>query len=190
MKPGPRLWVPVALIGLWSLACMAPHRGGGVRRAELGAVESKLDQVLANQALQQAALDELVAASRRQGSGEITLFFGPMRDSLYGFELERLIAFLDRVAFEARGREVIFVAVGSATEWRDPGRSRALSLDRAEGLRPIVDSHLVHIPHRWLSRYGVGDAAAPVGAGGRTWRHVRLVAVYDEAVLPALPQNP
>jgi hypothetical protein len=41
-----------------------------------------------------------------------------------------------------------------------------------------------------MHAYGVSSTLAPAEARGRTWRHVRVIAVYDRAALPELPPAP
>jgi hypothetical protein len=176
-----------------SLACMHPSAPRQARiEGKLDAVNAKVDRVLAAQALSQEALDELVLASRRQGTGEITLFFGwgNARVRRGSSERDRYVRFLDRLAFEARGREVVLVAVGAAGDWKQEDRNVRLSGQRAATARVIAKQQLVNVPHRWVRAYGVGAAEAPGDHGGRTWRHVRIIAVYDDAQLPALPPKP
>ena len=41
-----------------------------------------------------------------------------------------------------------------------------------------------------ISAYGVGNRLSPAERRGRTWRQVRIIAVYDESQLPKLPAKP
>ena len=66
-----------ALIGTFglfaalSLACAPAHTERAARmEARVDSANSKLDQLLAGQALSQAALDEILALARAQGTGE------------------------------------------------------------------------------------------------------------------------
>lgn len=187
-RPGAALLSVFGLLAVLSLACAPAHTERAARvEAKVDAANGKLDQLLAAQALSQAALDELLALARQQGTGEITLFFPPASSTLLPDERDRLVAFLDRLVFEAHGRPLLFVSLGAATEWRKPAHTQRLSQARAEAPRALVAQHLVNTPHRWLRREGLGDAIAPTGAGGRAWHHVRLIAVYDEGALPPLP---
>ena len=179
-------WFALAALGLSLLACV--HPGAGVRR--IGRIEAKIDQLIAGQALQQAALDELLALARAQGTGEITLFFPWASSRLPADQEERLVRFVDHLAHEAHGRTLLLVSVGSATDWRSADWNDPLSRRRAEAPRALVSQHLVHLPHRWLKVVAQGSQGAPVGAKGQTWRHVRVIAVYDEATLPPLKADP
>ncbi len=172
------------------LACgPSTHRAARIERG-VDAANARLDKLLEGQALTNAALDELVRAARQSGSGEITLFYAWGSATLPWGERERLRFFLDRVSFEARGREVLFVAVGSASDWNKDEWNDKLSARRAEAPRSLIGHQLVNTPYRWISRYGVGDRVVPDGISGSQFRHVRLVAVYDEALLPRLPPQP
>ena len=175
-------WFALAALGLSLLACV--HPGAGVRR--IGRIEAKIDQLIAGQAQQQAALDELLALARAQGTGELTLFFPWASSRLPADQEARLVRFVDHLAHEAHGRTLLLVSVGSATDWRSADWNDPLSRRRAEAPRALVSQHLVHLPHRWLQVVAQGSRGAPTGAKGETWRHVRLIAVYDEASLPPL----
>lgn len=174
-----------ALLLLLSGCCLPPAR-------QLRTVDHKLDRVLDNQAVMQVDLDELVAASRLQGTGEITLFFPWATGTLWrsSGEYDRLVGWLDNLVLHARGREIVLVAVGSATDWGRPERNQRMSARRARDARAIIERQLVHVPHRWADSYGTGAVEVPPDAGGRTWRHTRVIAVYDEGQLPALPRAP
>jgi hypothetical protein len=65
----------------------------------------------------QQALAMIEQLSNEQGSGQITLFFPTGSAELrQGSEQhERLIRFLDYLSRESRGREVLFVLIGSAS---------------------------------------------------------------------------
>lgn len=178
------------LLVLSSLACgPSTHRAARIEKG-VDAANARLEALLAGQAVTNAALEELVRMSRQQGSGEITLFYPWASATLLPGELRRLETFLDRLAFEARGRTVLLVAVGSASDWNNSEWNDGLSARRAETPRSRVGRYLVNTPYRWVSRYGVGDRVVPDNVRGAQFRHVRLVAVYDETLLPRLPPNP
>ncbi len=189
-SPSPRLPVLGLALSLSLLGCVTTSH----RKVER--IDAKVDQVLdnqtrmlANQNEMMAELDELVEASRRQGTGEITLFF-PWHDTRINRgtpQYARFVAWLDHLALHANGREILFVAVGSASDWKRTDWNQELSTQRAWSPKPVVAQHLVHLPHRWLETYGVGSGLVPGEASGRTWRHVRVIAVYDEGQLPELP---
>jgi hypothetical protein len=166
-----------ALFLLLGLACGPTHRQSSRIEAKLDQANIKLDQLLEGQ-------EELLESARRQGSGEITLFFPWEMAILMPEQQQRLVAFLDRLAFEARGRPLLLVSVGVAPDWGGKSWQKTLSEQRANAVRPWVARLLVNTPHRWLSHYGVGDGGVEKAAG--FWRQVRLIAVYDEAFLPEL----
>ena len=171
------------LLGVLSLlACV--HPGAGTRRMDR--VEQKIDRLLAGQERQQAALDELLALARAQGSGELTLFFPWASSALGAQERARLINFADHLAREAHGRPVLLVSVGTATDWRSADWNGPLSRRRAEAPRAVLSQHLVHVPHRWVKVLARGAEGAPVGARGKTYRNVRVIAVFDESSLDGL----
>lgn len=172
------LRVVLALLLILGLACGPTHRQSARIEAKLDQANVKLDQLLEGQA-------ELVEAARRQGSGEITLFFPWETAILMPEQRERLVAFLDSLSFEARGRPLLLVAVGVAPDWGGSSWQKKLSEQRANAVRPWVARLLVNTPHRWLAHYGAGDGGVSQGTG--FWRQVRLIAVYDEAFLPELP---
>jgi hypothetical protein len=65
----------------------------------------------------QQALAMIEQLSNEQGSGQITLFFptGSAELRQGSEQYERLIRFLDYLSRESRGREVLFVLIGSAS---------------------------------------------------------------------------
>ncbi len=78
--------------------------------------------------------------------------------------------------------------MGSASDWRRETWNESLSKRRAATPRPVVGRHLVHVTHKWHEVRGVGSRIVPPDARGRTWRNVRIIAVYDETQLPDLPK--
>jgi hypothetical protein len=176
----------LALLGASALACL--HPGAGGRRMER--IEQKVDRILAGQEATAAALEELLALARAQGTGELTLFFPWASSRLPVDQEERLVRFLDHLAHEAHGRKILLVSVGAASDWRTAEWNDPLSRRRAEAPRALVSQHLVHLPHAWHRVVAQGDRGAPPGAAGPTWRHVRILAVYDEGQLPPLPASP
>lgn len=173
----------LALILLFSLACGPTHRQVTRIEAKLDQANVKLDELLLGQ-------QELLQLARQQGSGEITLFFVWETALFLPGQRERLIAFLDRLSFEAHGRPVLLLSVGMTPDWGDKNWQKSLSQRRADAVRPLVARYLVNTPHRWLGHYGVGDASVEQGEGATSWRQVRLIAVFDEALLPQVPGRP
>ncbi|MDP2310032.1 MAG: hypothetical protein Q8P18_28700 [Pseudomonadota bacterium] len=183
----------LALFLLLGLACgPASMRQHARMERKIDRVDDKVDRLLHLQESSLAGIDELVSLARRQGTGEITLFFPWNSDDITrgSPQYQRLTAYLDRLAFESRGRTIRLVAVGSAGDWWRSDWNDGLSARRAEAPRWIVKQHLLYIPHTWSAVYGIGAREAPAEHLGRTWRHVRVIAVYDDAQLPALPARP
>lgn len=177
-----RLLGPALIIAALG-ACIVPAQRTVTR------IDRKLDRLIADHEVMQRDLSELVEASRLQGTGEITLFFPWHATRLHrgGQQYERLVDWLDALVLASRGREILLVTVGSADDWGRPDWNEELGLMRAHSPRWVVEEHLVNVPHRWVRFVSVGDLLAPHEARGRTWRHVRIVAVYDEDQLPPLP---
>src|SRR5262245_36567740 len=65
----------------------------------------------------QQALGILEQLSQQQGSGQITLFFPTGSAALpsSGLQYDRLVNFMDYLSRNSRGRQVIFVMIGSAS---------------------------------------------------------------------------
>lgn len=150
------------------------------------ALQQGQGRMLANQDRLMAGVDELVEASRRDGTAEITLYFPWRGDRLRRgtAQHDRLVAWLDHLVMHARGREILLASIGSATDWRRRDWNEEVSVARAWSPKPVIARHLVNVPHRWVSSVGTGDREVPPDAGGRTWRHVRILAAFDEAQLP------
>ncbi|MDP2312873.1 MAG: hypothetical protein Q8P41_08210 [Pseudomonadota bacterium] len=183
----------LVLFLLLGLACgPASTRQHARIEQKIDRVDEKIDRMMVLQEATREGIEELVALARRQGTGEITLFFPWNSDSITrgSAQYRRLVTFLDRLAFESRGRTVRLVSVGSAGDWWRSDWNDGLSARRAEAPRWIVKQHLLYVPHTWSEVYGIGAREAPAEHLGRTWRHVRIIAVYDDAQLPALPARP
>lgn len=170
----------LGVLAAFSLACM--HPGTTDRRTER--IESTVDQILEGQEVTHEKLDELIELARAQGTGEITLFYPWARSRLPRGERDRLVRFLDHLAHEAHGREVLLVAIGVSSDWNTETRNVELSERRAHSPRPVIARHLVHVTHKWHEIDGSGSMLVPPDARGKTWRHVRIIAVFDEEQLP------
>jgi flagellar biosynthesis chaperone FliJ len=133
--------------------------------------------------------------SRRQGTGEVTVFFakGSARIARAGLQERRLVEFADWLGRESRGRKIMFVAIGSASA-TGPGELNAkLAKQRSEALLGVVDQYLVNVPHEYVKLYGTGDAYSPKGAGAaehERYQHARLIAFFEKGQEPALPAEP
>ena len=87
--------------------------------------------------------------SNQQGTGEITLFFPTDQVELRQGSLEynRLVNFLDYLSRESRGRQVLFLLIGSASAVGSPQLNQRLSRERSQAPEPIIDQYLVNVPH-------------------------------------------
>lgn len=133
------------------------------------------------------ALEELVAISRRQGSGEITIFFPLGSAVLAEEERDRLVRFADVLAREARGRKLMLVSVGSASTLGEADYNQRLARQRALVPEEILKKHLVNTPHEFHQIYGVGDIYSPRNVTldeHKRYQHVRIVAVFGPDQLP------
>jgi outer membrane protein OmpA-like peptidoglycan-associated protein len=140
----------------------------------------------------QQALSMLEHLSNEQGTGQITLFFPTGSAELrQGSEQgERLIRFLDYISRESRGREVLFVLIGSASATGSMQTNERLSRERSQAPEPIIDQYLVNVPHKYFKVYGLGDMLSPKGATltvDQRYQNVRIVAVYQTDQVPVLP---
>lgn len=142
----------------------------------------------------QKALLTIEQLSKKQGTGEVTLFFptGSSRIVKDSREYERLVQFLDYLSRESRGRKVLFVSIGSASAFGKKKLNEKLAKRRAEAPREVIDRYLVHIPHEFFKVYGIGDAHSPRNVPMKEhekYQHVRLIAFYDAGELPGLPEG-
>ena len=90
----------------------------------------------------QQALQILENLSNEQGTGQITLFFPTGSAELrQGSEQgERLIRFLDYISRDSRGREVLFVLIGSRSTARSNSPVKRLGISRWMGACPSATS--------------------------------------------------
>jgi outer membrane protein OmpA-like peptidoglycan-associated protein len=143
----------------------------------------------------QQALAMLENLSNQQGTGQITLFFptGSAELSQRSEQGERLIRFLDYISRDSRGREVLFVLIGSASATGSLQTNERLSRERSQAPEPIIDQYLVNVPHKYYKVYGLGDVLSPKGATltvDQRYQNVRIVAVYQTDQVPVLPTAP
>ncbi|BCS95208.1 hypothetical protein DSLASN_08400 [Desulfoluna limicola] len=129
--------------------------------------------------------------SKRQGTGEITLFFETGTDTFADNSPEhrRLVRFMDYLARESHGRALFFISIGRASTPGTETENLALSARRARFPQAIIDHYLVNTPHAFYEIYGTGEAESP----GRTEReahrrhqHTRLIAFYAKKKAPAM----
>lgn len=140
----------------------------------------------------QQALQLLEQLSNQQGTGQITLFFPTGSAELrQGAEQgERLIRFLDYLSRESRGREILFVVIGSASATGNPQLNERLSRERSAAPEPIIDQYLVNNPHKYYKVYGLGDTYSPKNvplSEEQRYQNVRIIAVYQTDQVPVLP---
>ena len=143
----------------------------------------------------QQALALLENLSNQQGTGQITLFFPTGSAELrQGSEQgERLIRFLDYLSRESRGREILFVMIGSASATGNPQLNERLSRERSAAPEPITDQYLVNNPHKYYKVYGLGDTYSPKNVPltqEQRYQNVRILAVYQTNQVPVVPAAP
>ncbi|MGA1824696.1 MAG: hypothetical protein ACMUIP_08520 [bacterium] len=141
------------------------------------------------------SLDSIIRLSKQQGTGEITIFFpaGVSTHNKNSLEFERLVRFLDYLSRESRGRDVIFISIGSASATGNPQLNLKLAQKRAEFPKDIIDKYLINIPHEFFKVYGVGDIYSPKKVSWKEhgrYQHTRLIAVYNLNQMPVLPAKP
>jgi outer membrane protein OmpA-like peptidoglycan-associated protein len=140
----------------------------------------------------QQALQLLENLSNQQGTGQITLFFPTGSHELrQGTEqYQRLINFLDYLSRESRGREVLFVLIGSASATGNQQLNERLSRERSAAPEPIIDQYLVNIPHKYYKVYGLGDTYSPKNVPltqEQRYQNVRIIAVFQTDQVPVVP---
>jgi outer membrane protein OmpA-like peptidoglycan-associated protein len=140
----------------------------------------------------QQALAMLEQLSNEQGTGQITLFFPTGSAELrQGSEQgERLIRFRDYISRDSRGREVLFVLIGSASATGSMQLNERLSWERSQAPEPIIDQYLVNIPHQFFKVYGLGDTYVPKTTTltqEQRYQNVRIIAVYQTDQVPVVP---
>ncbi len=168
--------------------------------------ESDQEEATINQALQ-----SFINISKKQGAGEITLFFNKGVDSLeYSYtERDRLIAFLDYLARESHGRKIQLLSIGSASsvdlpsnkyqvysvKEKKPASKKSasnkiqLSVARARAPLPIIEKYLLNIPHQTYDAYGIGEHKdSQKSTDPEKYQYVRIIAAFEKADLPLLPK--
>src|SRR5215510_6979805 len=140
----------------------------------------------------QQALGILEQLSQQQGTGQITLFFptGSAALPASGLQYDRLVQFLDYLSRNNRGREIIFVMIGSASATGSLSINEKLSRERSQAPEPIIDQYLVNVPHQFFKVYGLGDIYSPKNVPlqeDQRYQNVRIIAVYQTDQIPGLP---
>jgi dihydroxyacetone kinase DhaKLM complex PTS-EIIA-like component DhaM len=144
----------------------------------------------------QQILKIIEAVSKKQGSGEITLFFdkGSARLAKGSPEMTRLVGFLDFLARESRGRKVLIVSIGSASSMGNAKTNKKLAQQRSKYPLPLIGKYLVNIPHKIYKVFGTGDLYSPRNIPlkkHQKYQHTRIIAAYYETdQFPKLPEKP
>ena len=143
----------------------------------------------------QQALQLLENLSNQQGTGQITLFFptGSAELKKGSEQYERLVRFLDYISRESRGRELLFVMIGSASATGSMQTNERLSRERSQATEPIIDQYLVNNPHKYYKVYGLGDTYSPKNVPltqEQRYQNVRIIAVYQTDQVPVVPAAP
>lgn len=142
-------------------------------------------------AQQSLALIEQI--SKKQGSGEITLFFDRRSSRMSSQEMSRLVNYLDYLARESRGRKIFIVSIGSASATGNAKLNSRLAQRRAECPLPVIGKYLVNVPHEIFKVYGTGDIYSPKNIPSRQhqkYQYSRVIAYYETDQLPKLPEAP
>ncbi len=133
--------------------------------------------------------------SRKQGAGEITLFYpvGSSKIEKNSLEYQRLVNFLDYLARESKGRKILFISIGSASAFGNKKINEKLAKKRAEAPIEIIKKYLINIPYEIFKVYGIGDLYSPKNISiqdHQKYQHTRLIAVYETQDIPQLPPEP
>ncbi len=140
-------------------------------------------------------LDAFEKVSKKQGTGEITVFF-PVASSRIepgSLQYQRVVTFVDFLARESRGRKLMLVSVGSASAFGPKEINERLAKERSEAPLEIVDQYLVNLPHEYVRIYGTGDAYSPRDVSlkeHQRYQAARLIAFYEMGQQPQLPDAP
>lgn len=166
---------------------------------KLSQKDTTLKDIAQNYALQaetaKQALKLLEQVSKRQGSGEITLFFrhGSAALDEYSLQYQRLIGFLDYVARESHGRKVLLICIGSSSGHNDDRNNIELSIARSRAPIDTIEKYLINTSHKIYEAYGIGDSKneseKPLTfKQEERYQHVRIMTAFEENDLPLLPQ--
>ncbi|MEW5745319.1 MAG: hypothetical protein AB1805_07790 [Nitrospirota bacterium] len=143
----------------------------------------------------EAALRMLEQLSKKQGTGEITVFFptGVSRVSRNSLEYNRLVSFADYIARESRGRKVLLISIGCASATGSKNTNMRLARNRAEYPVDVIRKYLINTPHEFYKVYGVGDIYSPQSVSMKEherYQHARLIAVFEDDDAIELPVEP
>ncbi|MEW5745318.1 MAG: hypothetical protein AB1805_07785 [Nitrospirota bacterium] len=143
----------------------------------------------------QQTIQMIEQLARKQGTGEITIFYpiGSAKIGKDSLEYERLVGFADYLSRESRGRKLVLISIGSASAVGDRKANLKLAKGRAEFPVDILDKYLVNVPHEFFKVYGTGDMYSPREASAQEherYQHARIIAVYEADQMPGLPAEP
>jgi len=143
----------------------------------------------------QKTLAMIEEISRKQGAGEITIFYpvGSSKIEKNSLEYLRLINFLDYLSRESKGRKILFISIGSASSFGNKKVNEKLAKKRAEAPIEIIEKYLINIPYEIFKVYGTGDLYSPKNVSMKEhqkYQHTRLIAVYETRDIPQLPPEP
>lgn len=140
----------------------------------------------------QKALQMIEQLSKKQGTGEVTIFFpvGSSQIKKESLEYERLVKFVDYLSRKSKERKVLFVSIGSASAFGDKKLNQKLAKKRSEAPIEVIDKYLVHIPHEFFKVYGTGDVYSPKNVPMKEhqkYQNVRLIAFYETENISGVP---
>jgi hypothetical protein len=158
-------------------------------------MQKSLEAGQKNQETAQQILKMIEQLSKKQGSGEITLFFdrGSARLAKGSPETARLVGYLDFLARESRGRKVLIVSIGSASSIGNATMNKKLAQRRSEYPLQLIEKYLVNIPHEIYKVFGTGDLYSPRDIPPdkhQKYQHTRIIAYYETDQFPKLPEGP
>ena len=140
------------------------------------------------------AVELLEELSRRQGTGEITIFFpiGSSSINKKSLEYERLVRFLDYLSRESRGRRILLISIGSASAIGNMRQNLKLAERRSEAPSEVIEKYLINTPHEYFKVYGIGDMYSPKEVKLKEherYQHTRIIALFDKNDTPRLPEG-
>ena len=137
------------------------------------------------------ALNIIEELSKRQGTGEITLFFTTGNYQITSSEHDRLVRFLDFLSRESHGRKVLLISIGSASAFGNKQHNQRLAVRRAQSPVSIVEKYLINIPYEFYKVYSTGDRYSPADISlkkQKIYQHTRIIAVYESNQIPVLAE--
>ncbi len=160
-----------------------------------GATQKLMESASKSQETSQAIIEAIEKLAKRQGTGEVTIFF-PVGSDLIAknsLEYQRVVNFADYLARESHGRKVLFLSVGSASAFGDRDFNAKLAKNRAEAPMAVLDKYMVNTPHEFFKVYGTGDLYSPKDVSmeeHQKYQHTRLIAVFETNQVPLTPEKP